>query len=452
MTLLWNKCLEVIRKQVLPENFNTWLYPAKPFAWEGDLLTLAVPNKFFKSYLQKNYQALIETSLEAVCNSKVSVDFLVRPPGYEGLEESSKTHNDEKKEKPSIEITCNKMSYSDTHLNPKYSFDNFVVGSCNQFAHAASEAVALNPALAYNPLFIYGPVGLGKTHLLHAIGNSLLKKNHSKKVRYISAEGFTIDLIQSIKSDKMNSFRERYRPLDVLLVDDIQFLAGKDRTQEEFFYTFNALYESHKQVILTSDAFPKEMTNIKERLRSRFESGLIADMKPPDLETKVAILYKKCELHSVNIPQEVAIYVAGNIRSNIRELEGLLLRLIAYSSFTGKKLDMDLTREVLKEFSQDRTQAFKIPNIIRVVSEYFNIRPLDIKSKKRSRDISGPRQIAMYLCREYTKSSLPEIGRDFGGKDHTTVIYSHNKISKNIKENNALSKDIQKIIQKIEGK
>ena len=448
---VWNKCLEVIEKQVLPENFNTWLSPAQPLSWEKNSLILSVPNEFFKKYLQENYQGLIETCLESVCKTKVTVDFMVRPPHESNLDNHLTQGKDHKVQSPIVEITKSGMPYSETHLNPRYNFLNFVVGSCNQFAHAASEAVALNPALAYNPLFIYGSVGLGKTHLLHAIGNSILDKDPSKKIRYISAEGFTVDLIQSLKSDRMNSFRDRYRPLDILLVDDIQFLAGKERTQEEFFYTFNALYESHKQVILTSDVFPRDMTNIKERLRSRFESGLIADMKPPDLETKVAILYKKCELHSLKIPHEVAIYVAGNIRSNIRELEGLLLRLIAYSSFTGKKLDIELAKEVLKEFSQDRTRVFKIPNIIRIVSEYFNIKVHEIKSKKRSRDISVPRQIAMYLCREHTKASLPEIGKEFGGKDHTTVIYSHNKISKNIIENKELSKDIQKIIQKIEG-
>ena len=450
MSPLWDKCLEIIEKQVLPENFNTWLSPAKPFAWEENNLTLSVPNEFFKKYLEENYQSLIEISLESVCNNKVSVDFLVRPSNMDPAETSGEC-DIEKVPSPVISVQQKETPYSETHLNPKYSFKNFVVGSCNQFAHAASEAVALNPELAYNPLFIYGSVGLGKTHLLHAIGNAIIEKNPYAKILYISAEGFTIDLIQSLKNDQMNCFRERYRPLDVLLIDDIQFLAGKDRTQEEFFYTFNALYESHKQVILTSDTFPREMTNIKERLRSRFESGLISDMKPPDLETKVAILYKKCELYNLAIPQEVAIYVAGNIRFNVRELEGLLLRLIAYSSFSNKKIDMELTKEVLKEFAQSKSRVFKIPDIIRVVSEYFSIKPSDIKSKKRSREISIPRQIAMYISREHTKASLPEIGREFGGKDHTTVIYSHNKISNNLNKNKVLSSDIHKIVKKLDS-
>ena len=446
MMMLWDKCLEVIKKEICPENFTTWFSPTIPYALEGNLLTLAVPNEFFKRYLEENYLNLIQNSLEGICNAKIAVDFTVKIPGS-----VAKSLDDGDPVPLPYPIGPKIGRVEETHLSPKYSFNNFVVGSCNQFAHAAAKAVATNPNLAYNPLFIYGSVGLGKTHLLHAIGNEILKKNSALKVRYISAEGFTIDLIQSLKKDQMNAFRDRYRPLDVLLVDDIQFLAGKDRTQEEFFYTFNALYESHKQVVITSDTFPRDMTRVKERLRSRFESGLIADTKAPDLETKVAILYKKCEQHKIKISQDVAIFISGNIRSNIRELEGLLLRVIAYSSFTGRKIDIELAKDVLREFTQDRTHKFTIPNIIRIVASFFNIKPSDIKSKKRSRNISIPRQIAMYLCREHTKASLPEIGREFGGKDHTTVIYSHNKISNNIKKNNDLNRSIQKIIIRIEG-
>jgi chromosomal replication initiator protein len=335
-------------------------------------------------------------------------------------------------------------------LSPKYNFSNYIVGSSNQFAHAAAMAVSNNPAIAYNPLFIYGAVGLGKTHLLHAIGNNIYKNNPASRVRYISAESFTVDLIESIKKDKMPYFRKRYRPLDVLLIDDIQFIAGKERTQEEFFYTFNTLYETHKQVVISSDRYPKDIRNMEERLRSRFESGLIVDINTPDLETKVAILYKKAELHNKIIPQDVAIFMAGNIKSNIRELEGFLLRIIAYSSFTHREINLELTKEVLKDFTFDKTKNFTIQNILKTVASYYNIKVSDIKSKRRTREISTTRQIAMYLCREHTKSSLPEIGRQFGGKDHTTVIFSHKKISNSIKDNKDLKASILEILSIIE--
>ncbi|MZH46199.1 MAG: chromosomal replication initiator protein DnaA, partial [Nitrospinae bacterium] len=351
---------------------------------------------------------------------------------------------------PVTEPSESLISSVSSSLNPKYDFSNFVVGSNNQFANAAALAVASHPAMAYNPLFLYGAVGLGKTHLLHAIGNKIRENNPDSRVRYISAESFTVDLIESIKRDKMPSFRKRYRPLDVLLVDDIQFIAGKERTQEEFFYTFNALYESHKQLVISSDRYPKDIHNMEERLRSRFESGLVADINPPDLETKVAILYKKADFHKKTIPQDVAIFIAGNIKSNIRELEGFLLRVIAYSSFTHRKLDLELTEEVLKDFTLDKNKHFTISNIIKFVAAYYGLKVSDIKSKRRTRDISIPRQIAMFLCREHTKSSLPEIGRQFGGKDHTTVIFSHKKISKLIKENKELETSIQEIINLIE--
>ena len=270
-------------------------------------------------------------------------------------------------------------------------------------------------------------------------------------MRYLSAESFTVDLIESLKKEDMPAFRQRYRPLDVLLVDDIQFIAGKERTQEEFFYTFNALYESHKQVILSCDQYPKAIHNMEDRLRSRFESGLVADINFPDLETKVAILHKKAEFHGKNLPHDVAIFLSSNIKSNIRELEGLLLRIIAYGSFTQKDINLDLAKEVLKEFTFDKTKNFNIPNIMKTVASNFHIKVSDIKSKRRSRDISIPRQIAMYLCREYTTASLPDIGKQFGGKDHTTVMFSHKKITKIIKENNELSTIVQSLVEKIES-
>ena len=431
---LWKKCLEKIEEQILPESYSTWFSPTYPRTFDDGLMTIVVPNQFYRKCLIENYRDLIETILKSVTEKPILVDFCI---------ESGKIAQMEQSKQSSFPPVL-------SSLNPKYNFSNFVVGSSNQFAHAAALAVATHSAIAYNPLFLYGAVGLGKTHLLHAVGNKICESRPESRVRYISAESFTVDLIESIKRDKMPFFRKRYRPLDVLLVDDIQFIAGKERTQEEFFYTFNTLYESHKQLVISSDRYPKNIHNMEERLRSRFESGLVADINPPDLETKVAILYKKADFYQIFIPQDVAIFIASNIKTNIRELEGLLLRVIAFSSFTHRKLDLDLAKEVLKGFTLDKNKHFTITNIIKSVAGYYDIKVADIKSKRRTRDISVPRQIAMFICREHTKSSLPEIGRQFGGKDHTTVIFSYKKISNLIKENKELKVSIQEIIDLIE--
>ena len=446
---IWKKCLEKIEQSILPDSYTTWFSPTYPRNLEDGLITIAVPNQFYRKCLIENYRELIENTLKTVADESILVDFCIES------EKNSYTEQDKldlvitEESKPNE----NKLGLevcSET-LSSKHTFSNFVVGSSNQFAHAAALAVANNPSIAYNPLFIYGAVGLGKTHLLHAIGNNIQKNNPNSRVRYISAESFTVDLIESIKRDKMPFFRKRYRPLDVLLIDDIQFIAGKERTQEEFFYTFNALYESQKQVVISCDRYPKDIQNIEERIKSRFESGLVADINTPDLETKVAILYKKAELHKKEIPQDVAIFIASNIKSNIRELEGFLLRVIAYSSFTHREIDLEITKEVLKDFTFDKKKNFTIQNILKTVGSYYNIKISDIKSKRRTREISTTRQIAMYLCREHTKSSLPEIGKQFGGKDHTTVIFSHKKISNNVKENKDLKSSIQDILNLIEN-
>jgi chromosomal replication initiator protein len=442
---LWKRCLEIIEEQILPESYSTWFSPTYPRTLDGSLMTIAVPNQFYRKCLIENYRDLIETTLKSVSEQPMLVDFCI-----ESEKNAQSDQTNEERETLEVELVKESLPPAPSSLNPKYNFSNFVVGSSNQFANAAALAVSSHPALAYNPLFIYGSVGLGKTHLLHAIGNKICENNPESRVRYISAESFTVDLIESIKKDKMPFFRKRYRPLDVLLVDDIQFIAGKERTQEEFFYTFNALYESHKQLVISSDRYPKDIHNMEERLRSRFESGLVADINTPDLETKVAILYKKADFHQKIIPQDVAIFIASNIKSNIRELEGFLLRVIAFSSFTHRKLDLELTKEVLKDFTLDKNKHFTIANIIKTVAGYYDIKVSDIKSKRRTRDISIPRQIAMFLCREHTKSSLPEIGRQFGGKDHTTVIFSYKKISGLVKENKDLKVSIQEIIDLIE--
>jgi chromosomal replication initiator protein len=447
MEVLWNNCLEEIEKQVLPENFNTWFTPTYACSKDENSLTIAVPNRFYEKCLTENYLELIQNALETVSDKKLEVRFRVNSD----FKKSSTPATETQETQTVKEIPSPTPLLNTGFLNPKYNFENFVVGPNNQFARAASQAVAGNPAHNYNPLFLYGAVGLGKTHLLHAIGNAIVKENPQTRVRYISAESFTVDLIESIKKDRMQGFRERYRPLDVLLVDDIQFIAGKERTQEEFFYTFNTLYEYHKQIILSSDRYPRDMQNIEERLRSRFESGLIADIMPPDLETKMAILYQKAEIHQKNIPQDVAIFLANNIKSNIRELEGLLLRVIAYGSFTRREINLELAQEVLKDFTVDKNRHFTIPNIQKTVAQFFQLKVADLKSKKRSRDISVPRQIAMYICREFTQASLPEIGRQFGGKDHTTVIFSYRKISSMVNENKEMGKRAQEIIKLIEN-
>jgi chromosomal replication initiator protein len=448
MRTLWKRCLEEIEKQVLPENFHTWFSPTYPCDHSEGTLTLAVPNVFFKKCLEENYVDLIENTLENVTRARLRVSFQVHAPHGDGIGTSGHEDSLPAQEKNNNGFKNNALGASS--LNPKYVFSNFVVGSSNQFAHAACQAVATNPATAYNPLFVYGPVGLGKTHLMHAIGNEIRLRHPDALVRYISAENFTVDLIQSIKRDEMPAFRRRYRPLDVLLVDDIQFIAGKERTQEEFFYTFNSLYESHKQVVLSSDHYPKDMHNMEERLRSRLESGLIADIKHPDLETKVAILFKKAEQHAKTLPHEVAVFIAGNIKSNIRELEGFLLRVIAYSSFIRRPINLELAKEVLKEFTHDKSKNFNVTNIQKAVAIHFNLKVSDLKSARRSRDISIPRQIAMFLAREYTQNSLPDIGKQFGGKDHTTVLCAHKKISIKTKENSELANTIEDLIRRIE--
>jgi len=445
--VIWKKCLEKIEGTILPDSYATWFSPTYPSSLTDGLITIAVPNQFYRKCLIENYRDLIEKTLKNISDEPLLVEFCVKP--------ETGSHNGTIRQ-GSVTVEKPKPNKSEPEhliqtINQRYDFSNFIVGSSNQFAQAAALAVANNPARAYNPLFLYGDVGLGKTHLLHAIGNNICTNNPRSKIRYLSAESFTIDLIESIKKDKMSNFRERYRPLDILLVDDIQFLAGKERTQEEFFYTFNALYESHKQIVISSDTYPKDLQNIDERLKSRFESGLIADIKPPDLETKVAILYKKAELHKKDLPKDVAMFIATNIKTNIRQLEGVLLRLVAYSSFTRQPLNLEHTKEVLKDFTLTQTQNFTVQNILKTVAAFYDIKVSDIKSKRRTQKISNTRQIAMYLCREHTKSSLPEIGKQFGGKDHTTVLFSHKKISSIIKKNNELSKSVERILKTIEN-
>ena len=401
-------------------------------------LILLVPNDFTKGILEDRYLNLIESSINQLSLKKYKIKFVLDEKYIEGLEEESKSSNLPQK------------SYS--NLNPKYTFDTFVIGNSNRFAHAACVAVAESPARAYNPLFLYGGVGLGKTHLMHAIGHHIITQKKDAKVVYVSSEKFTNELINSIKDDRNEEFRNKYRNVDILLIDDIQFIAGKERTQEEFFHTFNSLHEANKQIIISSDRPPKEIPTLEDRLRSRFEMGLITDIQAPDFETRIAILRKKAQMENIEVLNEVTTYIAKNIKSNIRELEGALTRVIAYSSLTNRTISFDLAVEALKDIiTTTKNEEITVNRIKEKVASVFNIKMEDFNSKKRTRSIAYPRQIAMYLSRELTDLSLPKIGEEFGGRDHTTVIHAHDKIVKDIQVNEEIKSKINKIILDLKG-
>lgn len=399
--------------------------------------------------MEKRYKDLVINSIEAACSKTYELEFVIASELQEVEEKNEENKNTSKKD--GISVTVNDEMSST--LNPKYTFDSFVIGNSNRFAHAASLAVAESPAKAYNPLFIYGGVGLGKTHLMHAIGHYILQNNPNAKVVYVSSEKFTNELINAIKDDKNEEFRTKYRSVDVLLIDDIQFIAGKERTQEEFFHTFNTLHEANKQIILSSDRPPKEIPTLEDRLRSRFEWGLIADIQAPDFETRMAILKKKADVEKLNVPNEVMVYIATKIKSNIRELEGALIRIIAYSSLTNREVTVDLATEALKDIiSNKQNKSITIDLIQDVVATYFNLRVEDLKSQRRTRNVAYPRQIAMYLSRKLTDMSLPKIGEEFGGRDHTTVIHAYEKISESLNKDESLEHTINDITKKLTQK
>ncbi|MFD3155349.1 chromosomal replication initiator protein DnaA [Haloimpatiens sp. FM7330] len=442
LTQIWEKTLNIIKGELTEVSFNTWIKSIIPIAIEQDLLKLGVPNNFTKEILENRYKTLIANAIKLITSKKYNINFIIATE--DAVETNPKRIIKKERDKllTSDETTCN--------LNPKYTFDSFVIGNSNRFAHAASLAVAESPAKAYNPLFIYGGVGLGKTHLMHAIGHYILQNNPNAKVVYVTSEKFTNELINSIKDDKNVDFRNKYRNVDILLIDDIQFIAGKERTQEEFFHTFNALHEANKQIILSSDRPPKEIPTLEDRLRSRFEWGLIADIQAPDFETRIAILKKKADVESLNIPNEVMVYIANKIKSNIRELEGALIRIVAFSSLTNKEISVDLASEALKDIiSSNQNKQITIGLIQDIVSSYFNLSINDFKSSRRTRNITYPRQIAMYLCRKLTDMSLPKIGEEFGGRDHTTVIHAYEKISNNLKKDISLKNMVDELAKKI---
>ncbi|NLG86683.1 MAG: chromosomal replication initiator protein DnaA [Firmicutes bacterium] len=430
---LWQRALAVMEQELGRTSFDNWLRPTRAVALVGNNLLVAVPNPYTREWLETSYSSLITRALKESGAADLRVHYLL--PGDE-------------KEHQSTESTSSPSNLADErpHLNPKYVFDTFVVGNSNRFAHAAALAVAEGPSRAYNPLFIYGGVGLGKTHLMHAIAHYILDKSPLNRVVYVSSETFTNELINCIKDDTINNFRAKYREKDVLLIDDIQFLEKKERTQEEFFHTFNALYEANRQIIVSSDRPPKELSTLEDRLRSRFEWGLITDIQPPDLETRVAILRKKAQLENLLVPDEALEYIALRITSNIRELEGALTRLLAYAQLHNSPITMELTQEALVNILPERKpQPITIKRIQKIVAEEFNLRPEDLCAKRRTRNLVVPRQIAMYLARELTDASLPKIGDEFGGRDHTTVIHGCDKVASELKKNPELRTLINKL-------
>ncbi len=448
MDILWEKSLHIIKDKVSQQNFDTWIRPIKISSLEGSNITLNVPNKFFKDWLMENYHAVIKEALTSIAGIDLKVDLQIALDAKKSQSSTRRAgDHQEKTRSPKKSV----RSGTNQSLNQHYAFDRFVVGPCNQFAHAASVSVAEQPAKNYNPLFIYGGVGLGKTHLLNAIGLHTLALFPHLNVVYVSAEEFMNELINSIRYDRMPKFREKYRNMDCLLMDDIQFVAGKEKTQEEFFHTFNTLHDSGKQIVVTSDKFPKDIPNMENRLRSRFEWGLIADIHPPEIETKIAILEKKAQENKMVLPQNVAHYVASHVESNIRELEGYLIRISAFSSLTGKEIDMNLTKEVLKKIIKlNEKEEVTVDEILKTVAGKLNVKMSDIKSHKKNKNLVFARQIAMYLSRRMTSASFPDIGEKIGGRDHSTVIYACNKMKKVMEEDLNVKKlvlELEEILQ-----
>jgi len=446
----WSRVLDALEKKINRPAYDRWLKPTRYSHSIGGVLFVRVETEEARKQNDK-YLDLIQEALDNLGLDYQEVQF-VTP---ENDPAATPVRHDGGLSAPLLPAEHPSQARFDwdgaAQLNPRYTFDAFVIGSGNQFAHAACQAVAERPSKAYNPLFLYGGVGMGKTHLMQAIGHEISKRQPQAAICYVSSDKFTNDMINSLRYDKMTSFRDKFRNMDVLLIDDIQFIAQKERTQEEFFHTFNALHESMKQIVIASDRPPKDLAEIEDRLRSRFEWGLIADIQPPDLETKVAILQKKAEQEKVTLPTDVALYIASNIRSNVRELEGALIRLIAHSSLIGAEITLPYTQQVLKNFIDSQARKVTIESIQKAVAEQFGLRLVEIKAKNNSRAIVYPRQIAMYLAKHLTEASLPEIGRQFGGKHHTTVLHSVEKIDEVRKTDKDLNRLLNKLTEQLGG-
>ncbi|MCZ8517448.1 chromosomal replication initiator protein DnaA [Paenibacillus filicis] len=443
----WHQVLSILQKRVSKPSYETWLASTRAVAFSDSKVVICTPNKFAREWLEDRYTKHIKEAIQDFSGKQVELKFIIEDEPEAFITPASPAAKPVKDQPPAApEETFNHM------MNPKYTFDTFVIGSGNRFAHAASLAVAEAPAKAYNPLFLYGGVGLGKTHLMHAIGHYVLDHNPRARVLYISSEKFTNEFINAVRDNRGEDFRNKYRTIDVLLIDDIQFLAGKEGTQEEFFHTFNALHEERKQIIISSDRPPKEIPTLEERLRSRFEWGLITDIQPPDLETRIAILRKKAKAENLDIPNEAIVYIANQIDSNIRELEGALIRVVAYSSLINEDITSHLAAEALKDIiPSSRPKVITIQDIQQKVGEFYGMKLEDFKARKRTKSVAFPRQIAMYLAREMTDFSLPKIGEAFGGRDHTTVIHAHEKITDALKVDQELYKIIQNLTEKVKN-
>jgi len=438
---LWQNAQPAIKNEIGTTAYDTWFSSLNIKEQIPGTLIIETPDEFYKNWMVGHYASLIEEKISALASGPVIIDFSVN--------EMLSSHRETETPKASITKTMNPSRQENPYLNPRFSFNNFVVGPSNRFAYAACMAVAESPAKAYNPLFIYGPVGLGKTHLLQAITQQIKQYHPEANCYYITSERFTNELIDAIRHRSTAQFRQKYRTIDVLLIDDIHFIAGKESTQEEFFHTFNTLHNSRKQIIISSDRPPKEIANLEDRLSSRFAWGLITDIQPPDFETRVAILRKKSEREPVNIPDEVFYYIAEQIKTNIRELEGALIRVVAYSLLEDNSVSLEMAKHILKDMVQETRQTIDVNSILKTVAEHFHVAIQDIKGNRRSRNIIQPRQIAMFLTRKLTSLSLPEIGSAFGGKDHTTVLHSCKKIEQDIAKNISLKDTIEKLGQHI---
>lgn len=436
---LWQSSLNKIEDKVGKSVTELWFIPIRILQIKGQEAIIDIPNRFFKDWIEDNYPDLISESIGSVLGTHINVNYKITE---EKIDFESERINME------IESRRKLLAHKGIYINPKYTFENFVVGPSNQFAQAAAKSVSETIGKIYNPLFIYGGVGLGKTHLISAVGNAVIDKNPNLSVLYVSSEQFTNEVVSALRHDKMGEFKERYRNLDVLLLDDIQFIANKTATQEEFFHTFNTLYERQRQIVVSSDRPPKEITAVTDRLRSRFSMGLIADIQPPEIETKIAILLKKAESERINLPDEVAYYLASKIRSNIRELEGCLIRLGAQASLTGRPIDSDMAKSILKDIIEEDEKPITWETIQKIVCDYFGLKVADIKAKKRTKEVALPRQIAMYITKKLTEMSLSDIGKAFGGKDHATVIYACKQVEEKRSKDETFNRLIDNLMRK----
>jgi chromosomal replication initiator protein len=435
---LWNNSLSKIEAKVGNSAAELWFRPIRLLQLKDQLATIDIPNRFFRDWIEDNYPDLISESVGSVLGLPVTISYRTEEKADPVI----------KKMDMKLESRRQRLASRGIYLNPKYTFESFVVGQSNQFAQAAARSVSEVIGRTYNPLFIYGGVGLGKTHLVSAVGNAVIDRNPNMAVLYVSSEQFTNEVVSALRHDRMGEFKEKYRNLDVLLLDDIQFIANKTATQEEFFHTFNALYERQRQIVVSSDRPPKEITAVTDRLRSRFSMGLIADIQPPEIETKIAILLKKADRERITIPDEVAYYLASKIRSNIRELEGCLIRLGAQASLTGRPIDREMAKNILRDLIEEDEKPITGEHIQKIVCEYFGIKVNDIKAKKRTKEVALPRQIAMYITKKLTDMSLSDIGKGFGGKDHATVIYACKQIEEKRARDEVFNRMIENLLRK----